>query len=603
MGWLRRRRASGTDPARPDQAATDPAAPEAQEAREPPGAAEARNRETERMLAYHAATKHTYARVHGGGWSLDWDNQPNPFRRYAGAPRTGLPTPEGGAPIPERATGACLAALPTADGAPWPTRALALLGSLLHHSMAVSAWKQVPGTSVRYSLRVNPSSGNLHPTETWIAAAGLADLPDGLYHYDVRGHALEQRRAGAALPALLRLAGLSDGPGVLVLLTTIFWREAWKYRDRAYRYCLHDAGHAAASIATAARGLGLAAAVHAHFPDRSVAELAALSGTDEEPLLLLDLRPPPAPETAPAPRPAPAAAAAPAPAPEAAELGPPQGEPNTLSAEPYVHPLIEGMHRSTLIETAPCPVIPARGDAPGEQAVGPSLPLPLPLPLLHPPPAGEALAAVVRRRRSAIDYRPEASMALSDFAGLLAEAWHLPRCDVLGSLRGASGARLVDLYCFVHRVEGVPPGCYRYRGARGGDAEDHEDGHALVPVRTGDVRAAAAGLSLGQELAGHAICAFSMIADLARGGAACGNRAYRHAHVEAGMLGQGLYLAATARGLDATGIGAFYDDDVHRWLGLVGPDRQVIYHHSIGLAAPDPRLVDGDRPAEMRDGD
>jgi SagB-type dehydrogenase family enzyme len=365
---------------------------------------------------------------------------------------------------------------------------------------------------------------------------------------------------------------------MLVLLTTVFWREAWKYRDRAYRYCLHDAGHAAASIATAAAGLGLPAAVHAHFPDRAVADLAALDGTDEVPLVLLDLRPPRTDASA-------AAQAAAAPA----ALGPPSGAPNELSEEVHVHPLIEGMHQSTLIEGGTCTVIPARVDPPGEQPAGPALPLP------PQDVADEPLASVVRRRRSAIDYLPDARMSLVDFAGLLSDAYRLPRTDVLGTLPGGGGSRLVDLYCYVHRVDGVPPGCYRYRR--------DDAGHALVPVRLGDVRAAAAGLSLGQELAGHAICAFSMIADLARGGAACGNRAYRHAHVEAGMLGPGRYLAATARGLDATGIGAFFDDDVHRWLGLGGPDRQVIYPHSIGVAAPDPRLVDNERPAEMRDGD
>lgn len=598
MGWLRRRREGDAPPS----AARDGPGPRSpDEGSDPPGAADARNRETERMLAYHAATKHGRAILLGGGWSLDWDNQPNPFRRYAGAPRVALPSPDAdGAPVPARPTTACLRALPTPAGDAWPDVALPLLGGLLHHAMAVSAWKHAPGTDVRYSLRVNPSSGNLHPTETWIAAGGLSDLPDGLYHYDVRGHALERRRAGGALPALAALAGLHDGPGVLVVLTTIFWREAWKYRDRAYRYCLHDAGHAAASLATAAAGLGLAAAVHGHFPDRALAELLALDGTDEQPLLVLDLRPPRA-----GPRPPDAggsgddtrahgaargsAAGAPRGPASGPALGPPAGAPNALSAHVHVHPLIEGMHRSTLVEGGACPVVPARGAPDGEQAAGAPLELP------EPAPADEPLARVVRRRRSAIDYLPEARMALADFAGLLDDARHLPRFDALGTLDGGHGARLVDLYCYVHRVDGVPPGCYRY-------ARDDGFG-SLVPVRPGDVRAAAAGLSLGQELAGRAICAFSMIADLGRGGAACGNRAYRHAHVEAGMLGQGLYLAATARGLDATGIGAFFDDDVHRFLGLVGPSRQVIYHHSIGRAAPDPRLVDSGRPEEMRDGD
>ena len=530
------------------------------------------NSEIDRLFAYHERTKHSYASVYSGGWSLDWDNQPNPFRRYAGAPRVELPPVETG-PRPEASTSSVLLGLDAAGGAAWPASALPLLGSLLFHSMSISAWKHVLDTEVRYSLRVNPSSGNLHPTETWIVVRGFDDLPDGLYHYDVRGGALEQRRAGDAADALDALPGFDPlgarGRGVCVVLTSIFWREAWKYRDRAYRYCLHDAGHAAASVATAARGLGLAARVHGHFADARLEELMGLEGTAERPLLILDLRPEDGRD-----------AASSTSSSAARTLAPPAGTPNVLSAEERPYPLIDGMHLSTRVDGGACPPAPE--------------PLPEPegsVPLPAAEPADEPLHLSVRRRRSALDYDPAGGTTLRDFAGILRESACLPRCDVLGSLRGGPPRRLVELYCYAHRVEGLRPGCYRYLPRR----------HALLLVREGDVRNVAAGLSLGQELAGHAIAAFSLIADLGRGAAAFGNRAYRHAHIEAGMVGQGLYLAAIARGIGATGIGAFFDDDVHRWLGLVGRDRQVIYHHSIGQAVADPRLVDGDRPAEVRD--
>jgi SagB-type dehydrogenase family enzyme len=526
------------------------------------------NSETDRLFAYHERTKHSYASVYHSGWSLDWDNQPDPFRRYVGAPRVELPPPEDG-PRPQAPTSTCLLGLGDgAEGAaaaqPWPERALPLLGSLLFHSMAISAWKQVPDSTFRYSLRVNPSSGNLHPTETWIAAAGCADLPDGLYHYDVRGHALERCRDGPALAALDALVGLLPSRGLCAVLTSIFWREAWKYRDRAYRYCLHDAGHAAGSIATAARGLGLACRIHGHFADRALERLMDLDGTDERPLMILDLRPEGPAGTQPGGELEALAAA----------LGPRAGTPNRLSAEERPYSLIDGMHLSTQIEGGPCPAGPER-PAPPEDG----LPLPDSLPGLEP------LHRSVRRRRSALDYDPAGRTTLPAFAGILRESASLPRCDFLGTLRGGAPQRLVELYAYVHRVEGLEPGCYRYLHAR----------DALQLVRAGDVRGVAAGLSLGQELAGHAIAAFSLIADLGPGAAAFGNRAYRYAHFEAGLVGQGLYLAATARDLDATGIGAFFDDDVHRWLGLVGRERQVIYHHSIGKAVIDPRLLGGDQ--------
>ncbi len=535
------------------------------------------------MLAYHERTKHTYASVYRGGWELDWDNQPNPFRRYAGAPRVELPPaprlPAGRLPL--RPAGEVLRALAAPADAAWDDGP-AQLSALLWHALATSAWKQVPGTDVRWSLRVNPSSGNLHPTEAHLLPLDLPGLPDGAYHHDARSHALERRRDGPAGEALAAACGLpSGGRGVLVVLTSIFWREAWKYRDRAYRYCLLDAGHAAASVAGAARALGLPAEVRLHYPDRAVLDVLGLRDGDEQPLAIVDLR---AGRGAPEPQRAAALLSS---------LSPPAGTPNRLSVEVLEWPLIDGLHASTLVEGGACPLVDPPGDALADTPRGdapadaPREPRALP----DPGPAREPFARVARRRRSAIDFDPAARITLTDFAGLLREAAVLPRTDALAGLAGELPRRLVEIYVYAHRVDDLPPGCYRYL----------PESHALLPVRAGDVQSVAAGLSLGQELAGHALAAFSLVADLARGGAAFGNRAYRHAHVEAGMLGQGLYLAATARGWEATGIGAFFDDDVHRWLGLHGHSRQVVYHHAVGRAAPDPRLVDADAELDRRD--
>ena len=109
-------------------------------------------------------------------------------------------------------------------------------------------------------------------------------------------------------------------------------------------------------------------------------------------------------------------------------------------------------------------------------------------------------------------------------------------------------------------------------------------------IKAGDQRVAAAGLSLGQDLAGNACVAFSMIGDLERAARAHGDRGYRYVHFEAGAIGHRLYLAAEALGLGATGIGAFYDEEVHRYLHVTPEQGQVVYHFAIGYPVPDPRL-------------
>ena len=112
----------------------------------------------------------------------------------------------------------------------------------------------------------------------------------------------------------------------------------------------------------------------------------------------------------------------------------------------------------------------------------------------------------------------------------------------------------------------------------------------FVPELTMPQRVQAAGLSLGQDLAGNACVAFSMIGDIERAVRAHGDRGYRYVHFEAGAIGHRLYLAAEALGLGGTGIGAFYDDEVHEYLNLAPEQGQVVYHFAIGYPVPDPRL-------------
>ena len=143
-----------------------------------------------------------------------------------------------------------------------------------------------------------------------------------------------------------------------------------------------------------------------------------------------------------------------------------------------------------------------------------------------------------------------------------------------------AGARFIQLYLYAHRVAGLQTGVYRFWHER---AE-------LEQIKCGDQRVAVAGLSLGQELAGNACVALSMIGDLERAVRAHGDRGYRYVHFEAGAIGHRLYLAAEALGLGATGIGAFYDEEVHRYLNLAPEQGQVVYHFAIGYPVPDPRL-------------
>jgi SagB-type dehydrogenase family enzyme len=225
-------------------------------------------------MRYHERTKHHFNRFAPGPGGLDWANQPDPFRRYAEAPLTRLPILKAG----EEPRSPAYESLYEPGAVASVPVSLRALSRLLEYALALSAWKQAGGT--RWALRVNPSSGNLHPTEGYVLIGGIAELggTPGLFHYAPAEHGLE-RRADCPPALFKRLMGGSPAQAFLVGLSSVYWREAWKYGERAFRYCQHDAGHAIGTLRIAAATLGWSARALEGVAD---ATIEALLGLDRD---------------------------------------------------------------------------------------------------------------------------------------------------------------------------------------------------------------------------------------------------------------------------------------------------------------------------------
>jgi SagB-type dehydrogenase family enzyme len=444
---------------------------------------------------------------------------PDPFRHYEGAPVIDLPAD------PKQPEITALDVLNGQCGRNESPDWIPFLSRLLFYSASISASKRTV-SGQRYALRVNPSSGNLHPTELHLAC------PNGIYHYRVSSHMLEQRAAG------------DFGP-LRFLLTSIHWREAWKYRSRAYRYCLHDMGHAWQSLALAARAIGCRATAVGNFDDDDVASSYRLAD-DEWPMLVVEIQG--APEF-----------------PRAANLEWFPGIPNQLSTEVIRYPLIEEMHAAT---KKLCSDLKASGTG-NRAATG-----------RERQHGGPSYGEIVRRRRSALDFRGgDESIDNNQLLTLL----HLATGPLQSDF---SDQQYVHLYLYVHRVHDLTPGVYKYWPDQAG---------GLELLKSGDQRVIAAALSLGQDLAGNSAVTFSMIGDLERATELHSDRGYRYVHFQAGAIGQQLYLAAESLGFQSTGIGAFFDDAVNEYLGIASKSgRQVVYHFACGYAVEDDRLVVSD---------
>jgi SagB-type dehydrogenase family enzyme len=225
----------------------------------------------EEVMRYHERTKHHFFRFAAGPAGLDWANQPDPFRRFEGAPLTRLPILQPG----EEPASPSYESLYERGAVPAAPLTIRTLSRLLEYALALSAWKQAGGT--RWALRANPSSGNLHPTEGYVLVGGIAELGEepGLFHYAPREHALE-RRADCPAALYARLVRGFPAQAFLVGLSSVYWREAWKYGERAFRYCQHDAGHALGALRIAAATLGWSARVLDDVADDTIDALLGL---------------------------------------------------------------------------------------------------------------------------------------------------------------------------------------------------------------------------------------------------------------------------------------------------------------------------------------
>jgi SagB-type dehydrogenase family enzyme len=530
--------------------------------------------ELDLVLTYHEVTKHHLNRYARGPGGLDWATQPDPFRRYAGAPLIELDhPPPGDRPLYEEVF--------VEDHVQIRPLDRASVSQLFYDSLALSAWKQV-GDS-RWALRVNPSSGNLHPTESYLICGpirGLCEQPM-VGHYAPKAHALEQR-ATFSLELWTRLTGALPEGTILVGLTSIHWREAWKYGERAFRYCQHDTGHAIAAVTLAAAALGWKTMLLDDLSTDAITTLLGLGdphrAEPEEPECLLAVYPQNVsckllslPEAAIEPF----------------RALPWQGRPNNLSPDHVDWPMIE-----QVVVATRKPSTDAYGNRP--QPTGPPLSI---------GSAPISFRNIIHQRRSCLALDGETGLTRAAFYQILRKTIPGPGQFPFTALPWSP---MIHFGLFVHRVEGIDPGLYFL--ARDPSRLDSlketmkkefawerptgcPDELALYRLLTGNAQELSQQISCHQEIASEGVFSLGMIAEYEAPLARYGAWFYRRLFWEAGLIGQVLYLEAEASGIRGTGIGCYFDDPMHAVLGLSDRRFQDLYHFTMGGPVEDKRLM------------
>lgn len=476
---------------------------------------------------YHAATIYTHDSVQRGS-RLDFSAQPSPFKSWYQARRV----PLAGGP----------AEAPRPDAGPLDA---ARLGRILYHTYGVTLVREFPGMSMHF--RAAPSAGALYPTELYVAVRGIDGIPDGILDYHAPDHSLALCWEGDFWRELERFTfghPAIDHARAVIIGTGVFERSAWRYSDRAYRRVLLDTGHVFGNAQLAAPQFGQHAVPIPSFMDDGIDSLLLLDAAQEGTVLLTAL--------------------------VDAEVGP-FDAPSALrsatateTADPTEGSWIPVVHSAGRMTEELASADAHRPD-PGPAAVADPIEL-----NGEPLAGGRAVLETIRRRRSTRRFqpKPERPPTLGVVGRLLAHAYP-GRPEVAG---GSLDPDLLDTYVIVANVAGLGAGVYRY------DAADH----ALALVRPGNPRSALHECSLRQQLGYD--CSFAVVHsfDLRAAVLRLGDRAYRTAHLEAGMIGQRLNIGSLQLGFGASGIGGFFDDCVNALIGL-GPMHAIAYITTVGV--------------------
>jgi SagB-type dehydrogenase family enzyme len=486
------------------------------------------------IRAYHELTTHSPARLRSDPHVLDWPNMPRPFKVYVDVDP--LPLPRDFASSTWPALAAIGDAGRAAAGLPLDRRGLA---HVLYFSAGVLRRRTYPGGEIFF--RAAACTGALYHVDLYVVCGDLTDLEAGVYHFGPHDFALRRLRRGDHRATLLAAGAaepaLRSAPAVLVYTST-FWRNAWKYRARTYRHCFWDSGTILANLLAVASGTGLAAHVVQAFLDADVNRLLDLDPEHEVALGLVALG---------------GGAAAPPPAPAAPPLG---LATLPLSAREISYPEILRAHTATTLTTE-AEVARARVAVPAPTATGPGVAIEA----LGPGTVPEPVEAVILRRGSTRRFARE-PIALAQLATVL---------DAAGEPFSTDCAVAPEPYLIAHAIDGLEPGTYVV------DAERP----ALVPLRRGRFRGEAGMLGLGQELPADAAANVYWLVDLDRVLARQGARGYRAAQLAAAVAGGRTYLAAYALGLGATGL-TFFDDEVTAFFSPHAAGKSVMFLMAIG---------------------
>lgn len=508
------------------------------------------NKNLQMVYTYHNETKHAPTRYARSLGYMDWATQPDPYRSYKDTKQIKLPLSFTNSTLAYKE----IFDEDTAEKAPL---CIESISQFFQFSLGLAAIKSYEGQS--WALRCNASSGNLQPTESYILANDIEGIEDGLYHYGVKNHNLE---------LLAKSKGQLDIPkdSFVVGLTSIVWREAWKYGERSWRYTQLDCGHAYKALEISAKILGwniqlldtntqkISSLIGLNDSSRYIPEeiesadmlLLVSKNSDKIDLDILQLR---------------------------ASLEDEYfGKANMLSQSRHNWEILEKIENAVTLESSKIGLMKSEKNSLRTCEYS-------------------SKDVVLKRRSAQVMNKDDANITKKQFE------------TIVKSVETKEN-QAVNLVLFVHSVENLPSGLYVFLGNKDTKEELQsitkstflwEKVESTVDdfyfLQGGDFKLIAKTISCGQDIAAHGAFSLGMLVEFDKQLQQYGAHRYKELYWNCGAIGQQLYLEATSLKLSATGIGCFLDDIMHDVLGLENSKFQSLYHFTIGRGLVDSRLT------------
>ncbi len=490
---------------------------------------------------YHERTKYDPETIHAKSKSLNWSQQPVPFKDYK--------------------IGLSFDLKPYLNHSPqdltqdWWQR----LSKLLFCSYGLTG--MIPTDGEPHYVRAAPSAGGLYPAEIYLISRGTPFLPAGLYNYQAKTHSLLQfweSEVWTSLQSACFWNPVLEGTQLAIVISAVFYRSFWRYEDRAYRRIFLDTGHLLGNLELASSLNDFRPHLIGGFADEAMNQLLYLDSQQEGTIAVMPLADVrevsqnlPLTQTA---------------LPSGTQRDYPDLEDGSLLA--YFHQMTQILPSSTA-KVSWQPSLPEEQD---KYNFPFCLKMPTAVAAIGWGDQSEDLEQTILRRRSTRAYSGDA-LTLDELKALL-DFTYQPQHYVEQDLDGSPDyfdLSLVETFIAVSSVTGLEEGCYYYA----------PKAQELRQIRFKNFRRELHYLCLGQDLGRDAGAVLFHTADLKAAIERYGDRAYRYLHLDAGHLGQRLNLAAIHLGLGVSGIAGFFDDQVNEVLGIPA-DEAVLYITTLG---------------------